>query len=62
MFAFWRMTKSQSKFPPMKIASIPQLDGIPNTMQVFSEIQQNQKVSPSEINLSSSYGTALTVH
>lgn len=50
MFPFWRMTESPGKFPPVRIASIPQLDRIPNTKQVFSKIHQNQKVSPSEIN------------
>lgn len=47
--------QSQSKFPSMRIVSIPQLDGIPITTQMFSKIHQNQRVFPSEINLSSSY-------
>lgn len=50
MFPFWRMTKSQNKFPPIRIASIPQLDGIPNTMQVFSKIHQNQKALHLKLN------------
>lgn len=57
LFPFWRMTKSQSTFPPKRIVSIPQLDGVPTTTQMFSKIHQNQRAFPSEINLSSSYWT-----
>lgn len=50
--SFLEDDKIPSKFPPMRIASIPPLDGIPITTQMFSNIHQNQSVFPSEINLS----------
>lgn len=37
MFPFWKMTKSQSKFPSMRIASISQLDGISLVPKCFNK-------------------------